>query len=250
MAEKPTAPTVPDPELNGQAKPNPYDPFDPANLRINAAANIEVGTVLTTVPVRKPKRTDFIRVHPDPAYTVDMYVLEREDGMDHEDAVVLPEVQSLVLDELRLARVVTYVNRRGTLRPVADPVARRGQRPQPPGRRDSADVCGASQVAVGSGRVERRRFRLRDAARQGRHRRAAVAGQDHARLARNPVDQLPDRASPITRSSASWQANCERVRVAAAETPRQVREWDLAEVSYLRRGLCPKCAAQAAWGHQ
>ena len=48
MAEKPTAPTVPDPELNGQAKPNPYDPFDPANLRINAAANIEVETVLTT----------------------------------------------------------------------------------------------------------------------------------------------------------------------------------------------------------
>ena len=34
------------------------------------------------------------------------------------------------------------------------------------------------------------------------------------------------------------------------ETPRQVREWDLAKVRYLRRGLCPKCAAQAAWGHQ
>ena len=53
-------------------------------------------------------------MHPDPAYTVDMYVLEREDGMDREIYMVLPEVQSLVLDELRLARV-TYVNRRGTL---------------------------------------------------------------------------------------------------------------------------------------
>ena len=34
------------------------------------------------------------------------------------------------------------------------------------------------------------------------------------------------------------------------ETPRQVREWELAKVRYLRRGLCHKCAAQAAWGHQ
>jgi hypothetical protein len=34
------------------------------------------------------------------------------------------------------------------------------------------------------------------------------------------------------------------------ETPRQVREWELAKTRYLRRGLCRKCAAQAAWGHQ
>lgn len=93
----------------------PVDPFDPANLRINAAAGLEVESVLTTVPVRKPKRTDFIRVHPDSNYTVDMYVLEREDGMDRETYMVLPQFQSLVLEELRLARVYTYINRRGTL---------------------------------------------------------------------------------------------------------------------------------------
>src|SRR5262245_685767 len=114
MAEKAAPPTTSDPQSNGEVPQPNLDPFDPMNLRINAAANIEVETVLTTVPIRKPKRTDFIRVHPNPAYTVDMYILEREDGMDRETYMVLPEVQSLALDELRLARVVTCINRRGT----------------------------------------------------------------------------------------------------------------------------------------
>jgi hypothetical protein len=123
MAEKLIPPTVSDAELNGEAKPK-FDPFDPANLRANAAANIDVETVLTAVPVKKPKRTDFVRVHPDPAYTVDMYTVEREVGMDRETYMVLPEVQHLVLDELRLTRVITAINRRGTvfLWPIRLPV--------------------------------------------------------------------------------------------------------------------------------
>jgi hypothetical protein len=44
-----------------------------------------------------------------------MYVLEREDAMDRETYMVFPEVQHLVLEELRLARVITYINRRGKL---------------------------------------------------------------------------------------------------------------------------------------
>lgn len=114
MAEKLTPPIISDAELNGEAKPK-FDPFDPSNLRANVAANIEVETVLTTVPVRKPKRTDFVRVRPDPAFQVDMYTLEHEVGMDRETYMVLPSVQNLVLEELRLTRLYTTINRRGTV---------------------------------------------------------------------------------------------------------------------------------------
>ena len=60
------------PSMNGRDNPstaNP-DPFDPQAIIINAMADVNVETVLTAVPVRKPKRTEFVRVHPDPDYMV------------------------------------------------------------------------------------------------------------------------------------------------------------------------------------
>ena len=46
------------------------DPFNPAALRLDQsyADTVGVKKLLTTVPVRKPNRQDFVRVHPDPAY--------------------------------------------------------------------------------------------------------------------------------------------------------------------------------------
>ena len=42
-----------------------------------------------------------------------------------------------------------------------------------------------------------------------------------------------------------------RVRTASRpETPSMAREWEKTKVRYLRSGLCHRCAAQAAWGHQ
>jgi hypothetical protein len=34
------------------------------------------------------------------------------------------------------------------------------------------------------------------------------------------------------------------------ETPAQAKEWDKRFSAYQRGGLCPRCASQAAWGHQ
>lgn len=34
------------------------------------------------------------------------------------------------------------------------------------------------------------------------------------------------------------------------ETHQQAAEWDRINSSYLRVGLCYRCASQAAWGHQ
>jgi len=46
------------------------NPFDPAALRLDQsfAETVGVRKLLTTVPVRKPNRQDFVRAHADPAY--------------------------------------------------------------------------------------------------------------------------------------------------------------------------------------
>jgi hypothetical protein len=92
-----------------------YDPFDPKNLHMGAMADIEVEKVLTMVPVRKPDRREFVRVHRDPGYTVDTLLLERQDGIDKEWFVVAPSIQHLVLPELRRVRLYTAITRRGVV---------------------------------------------------------------------------------------------------------------------------------------
>jgi hypothetical protein len=54
------------------------DVFNPERLRLsqNFENAIGVKKVLTAVPVRKPDRQSFIRVHPDPAYRLETAVLE------------------------------------------------------------------------------------------------------------------------------------------------------------------------------
>jgi hypothetical protein len=102
---------MPNPALSA-VPDEPSDPFDPAALRVGAVADIAVERVLTVVPVRKPKRDEFFRVHPE--YVVDTFVLEREDGMDRETYLVRPEFQHLVLAELKKVRLFTAINKRGT----------------------------------------------------------------------------------------------------------------------------------------
>jgi hypothetical protein len=71
--------SVPDEEIKQspgpeQRLPEPprdsFDPFDPANLRLDPEYLKSGGVkkLLTTVPVRKPNKQDFVRVHPDPGY--------------------------------------------------------------------------------------------------------------------------------------------------------------------------------------
>jgi hypothetical protein len=60
-----------------------YDPFDLARLRLSqdflAAAGVK--KVLTAVPVRKPSKEWFVRVHADGAYHLQTYVIElKEDN--------------------------------------------------------------------------------------------------------------------------------------------------------------------------
>jgi hypothetical protein len=66
------------------------DPFNPASLRIGQdfGATLGVKKALLTVPVRKPAREWWVRVHPDPAYQLQTAVIELKE--DRETYLVDP----------------------------------------------------------------------------------------------------------------------------------------------------------------
>ena len=54
------------------------DPFDPARLRLyHAAELIGIKRVIANVPIRRPKRQEFVRHHPDPGQQFDTALIER-----------------------------------------------------------------------------------------------------------------------------------------------------------------------------
>jgi hypothetical protein len=101
--------------LNRLAEPPPdaFDPFDPANLRLDPEY-LKTGGVrklLTTVPVRKPNKQDFIRVHPNPDYRLcGVAIIELPE--DRETYLVLPSyAQQLDLQSFSRANLYLATNR-------------------------------------------------------------------------------------------------------------------------------------------
>ena len=93
----------------------PGNPFDPANLRLsqNFAEKIGVKKVLNNVPVRKPGRQDFFRVHPGADYRIETAVVELKE--ESETYLVAPELRSEIPSELIPKILFTTINRQGVL---------------------------------------------------------------------------------------------------------------------------------------
>ena len=91
------------------------DLFDPARLRLSQdfAANIGVKKALLTVPVRKPHRQEFVRVHPDESWRLETAVLELKD--DRETYLVDPSLWSELLGEIVPKILFTVMNRQGVI---------------------------------------------------------------------------------------------------------------------------------------
>jgi hypothetical protein len=93
----------------------PSDIFDVARLRLsqNFVDTVGVKKALLTVPVRKPDRQWFVRVHPDPAYRLDVAVLELKDERETYlvDPVLLPELPGEVAPKI----LFTAINRQQVL---------------------------------------------------------------------------------------------------------------------------------------
>jgi hypothetical protein len=72
--------TFEDTSVNPDINP-PYDPFDMDNLRIDQShlSQPAAKKLLVTVPVRKPHRQDFVRVHPAPEYRLNTALIELHD---------------------------------------------------------------------------------------------------------------------------------------------------------------------------
>lgn len=91
------------------------DPFDPAALRLTGdmTAALGVKKALRTVPVRKPDKTWFVRVHNDEKYHLTTAVIELKE--DRETYLVAPALRpSLAAEPTFSPRVLfTAVNRQG-----------------------------------------------------------------------------------------------------------------------------------------
>lgn len=89
--------------------------FDLSQLRLpqNFADAISVKKAFVTVPVRKPSRQDFVRVHPDPAFRIDTAVIELKD--ENETYLVAPHLWSELPTEVTPKILFTTINRQGVL---------------------------------------------------------------------------------------------------------------------------------------
>ena len=92
------------------------DPFDPASLRLDQTFTdgTAVRKLLTTVPVRKPSRQDFVRVHPDPAYRLSPAgIIEIKD--EREFYLVTPAIAPDLVGEMAVYTIYTAINRQGVV---------------------------------------------------------------------------------------------------------------------------------------
>jgi hypothetical protein len=92
------------------------NPFDPAALRLDQTFTdgTAVKKLLTTVPVRKPNRQDFVRVHPDESYRLSpAAIIELRD--ERENYLVAPAIAADLVAELAAATIYTAINRQGVV---------------------------------------------------------------------------------------------------------------------------------------
>ena len=106
MADKKT--TTPTPPASTGAAPNP---FDPESLRISQdfAASGGAQTLFNRIPVRKPDRQEWFRVHPGEDMRLDMAVVELKE--EREVFVLTPNVAQEIPDEWFPVRMFVCVNR-------------------------------------------------------------------------------------------------------------------------------------------
>jgi hypothetical protein len=103
--------------MTDAAKNTPIaNPFgDLSKLRLDQSfMDTGVKKLLTTVPVRKPNRQDFVRVHPGPDYRLNpAAIIELKE--DREVYLVTPEIAVDVPGEFVVATLYATINRQGVL---------------------------------------------------------------------------------------------------------------------------------------
>jgi hypothetical protein len=105
------------PSTNGETASAAPDPFDPSSLRLSQDFGAAVGVkkAVLSVPVRKPDKSWFVRVHPEPAYRLQTAVVELKE--DRETYLVAPALWSDLAMEATFGprALYTTINRQGVL---------------------------------------------------------------------------------------------------------------------------------------
>jgi hypothetical protein len=106
----PASPTSP-------ARPEPPDPFDPAALRLGAdySEGLGVRKVITTVPNRKPNKSEWFQVRPGEEWQLQTAVLELERGVERLTYLVAPALWPELSGEIVHALLLPCVNRANDL---------------------------------------------------------------------------------------------------------------------------------------
>jgi hypothetical protein len=94
--------------------PNPFDNLSALRLDQNFADAVGVKKLLNTVPVRKPNKQEFVRVHRDPSYRLTpAAIIELKE--DREVYLVLPDMARQLPGEFSVATLHLTINRQGVL---------------------------------------------------------------------------------------------------------------------------------------
>lgn len=98
-----------------------FKDIESLRLSMDPAATAGASEILTHVPVRKPNRTEFVRVHPDADMTLAAAVFI--DKEEREVFFVAPALKAKLVGELKPVLLVTAISRQGVvfLWPVALP---------------------------------------------------------------------------------------------------------------------------------
>src|SRR5262245_12472880 len=91
------------------------DPFDPENLRLDQAftEQVAVKKLLTTIPVRKPNKQTYFRVHPSDKYRNLFPMIDLKD--DREEYIVVKALVPQLISEIVYKQLCLAITRQGTL---------------------------------------------------------------------------------------------------------------------------------------
>lgn len=148
------------PELNTATNSNPEDqpekiaaaapdPFDVDALRLNQSFEEAIGVrkLLTTMPVRKPHKQEWLRVHPDEEYRGTFAMINlKEDG---EFYLLTPDIARELTNELFRAVIYTAINRQGV------PFLWPARLPAPDGRSNAWHISQHEAAGMGMQRLIR-----------------------------------------------------------------------------------------------
>jgi hypothetical protein len=124
--------------------PPPDDPFDLSRLRLNPSFVEMAGVkkLITTVPVRKPNKQDFVRVHPAAEYRENFLMIDLQDDR-REEYLVDTSLAAELTGETVMKTIFTAINRQGVLFlwPVRLPAPDGRKTEWPRSEREAAEIA-------------------------------------------------------------------------------------------------------------